>query len=431
MISAIKVLNSVTALGTDVSVGSDGIVNIASVETVDAYNLRGVSVTVPQTEQLGVVTVTPTEYNLTQYTFYINAFSMSTGLPKVINVSFVSSSGATPTSISNQARAIINADADLSVIASGTTTIVLTAKPTQPFFVVGGTVANIDSYSSASATTIFSGASGGSIVALLSAANGIAGRAVKGSVAYLQNKYAYSANGNALNYNELALLTSGFFYTEVVVNYITTTPSGSGAFKGEFSTLEAVVLVRANTDGSSTAFTTTNYADLLGSYGTITGLAAGYRVSGIPYTAASITASISGTIMTVTVGSGLFAGLALSGAGVSPNTQIVSQLTGVVGGAGTYLLNVPSTVASITITSGTVTIASNLATFTGATTIGMGILAGDFMVADPSGTPSSGYILALSAGASAGTYSNNRVFATNADETTVAYNIFKWRPLPV
>jgi hypothetical protein len=438
MISAIKVLNSVTALGTDVSVGSDGIVNIASVETVDAYNLRGVSVTVPQTEVSGIVTITPTEYNLTQYNFYINAFSMSTGLPKVINVSFVSSSGATPTSISNQARAIINADADLSVSASGTTTIVLTAKPTQPFFVVGGTVANIDSYSSASATTIFSGASGGSVVALLSATNtggagvGVAGRAVRGSVAYLQNKYAYSANGNTLTQSELALLTPGFFYTEVVINYITTTPSGSGAFKGEISTLEAVVLVRANTDGSSTAFTTTNYADLLGSYGTITGLQAGYRVSGIPYTAASVTAGISGTIMTVTVGSGLFAGLALSGASVSPNTQIVSQLTGVVGGAGTYLLNVPSTVApSSTITSGTVTIASNLATFTSATTIGMGILAGDFMVADPSGTPSSGYILALSAGASAGAYSNTRVFATNADETTVAYNIFKWRPLPV
>jgi hypothetical protein len=422
MISAIKVLNTVTALGTDVSVGSNGIVNIASAASADAYNVRGVSVTVPQTEVLGVVTVTPTAANNTVYTFYVNAFSMTTGLPKVVNVSFTSAATADATTISNQARAIINADTDLSVIASGTSTIVLTAKATQPFFVVGGTTANIDSYSSAGATTIATN---------LSAVNGTAGRAVRGSVAYLQNKYAYAAAGNALNYNELALLTSGFFYTEVVIDYISTTPSGSGAFKGEISTLQAVVLVRANSDGSSSVFTTTNYADLLGSYGTITGLAAGYRVEAIPYTAASVTAGISGTIMTVTVGSGLFAGLGLSGTSVSPNTQIVSQLTGTAGGAGTYLLNVPSTVASTTITSGTVTISSNLATFTGATTIGMGILAGDFMVADPSGTPSSGYILALSAGASAGAYSNTRVFATNADETTVAYNIFKWRPLPV
>jgi hypothetical protein len=274
MISAIKVLNSVTALGTDVSVGSDGIVNIASVETVDAYNLRGVSVTVPQTEVLGIVTITPTAASLAVYNFYINAFSLSTGLPKVLNVSFTSASGADATTISNQARAIINADTDLSVIASGTATIVLTAKATQPFFVVGGLLANVDSYSSASATTIATN---------LSAANGTAGRAVRGSVAYLQNKYAYSASGNALNYNELALLTSGFFYTEVVISYITTTPSGSGAFKGEISTLEAVVLVRANSDGSST-FTTTNYADLLGSYGTITGLSSGYRVSAVAIT---------------------------------------------------------------------------------------------------------------------------------------------------
>ena len=274
MISAIKVLNSVTALGTDVSVGSDGIVNIASVETVDAYNLRGVSVTVPQTEVLGIVTITPTAASLAVYNFYINAFSLSTGLPKVLNVSFTSASGADATTISNQARAIINADTDLSVIASGTATIVLTAKVSQPFFVVGGLLANIDSYSSAGATTIATN---------LSAANGTAGRAVRGSVAYLQNKYAYSASGNALNYNELALLTSGFFYTEVVISYITTTPSGSGAFKGEISTLEAVVLVRANSDGSST-FTTTNYADLLGSYGTITGLSSGYRVSAVAIT---------------------------------------------------------------------------------------------------------------------------------------------------
>lgn len=425
MISAIKVLNSVTALGTDVSVGSDGIVNIASVASTDAYNLRGVTVTVPQTEVSGVITITPTAANNTVYTFYINAFSMSTGLPKVATISFTSAASADATSISNQARAIINADTDLSVVASGTATIVLTAKTGQPFFVVGGTTANIDSYSSAGATTIF---------ANLSAANGTAGRAVRGSVAYLQTKYAYAAAGNALNYNELALLTSGFFYTEVVIEYISTTPSGSGAFKGEISTLQAVVLVRANTDGSSSVFTTTNYADLLGSYGTITGLQAGYRVSGIPYTAASVTAGVTGTIMTVSAGSGLFAGLALTGSNLSPNTQIVSQLTGTAGGAGTYLLNNAPTATiapGTTITSGTVTIASNLATFTSATTISMGILAGDFMVADPSGTPSSGYILALSAGGSAGVYSNTRVFATNADESAVAYNIFKWRPLPV
>jgi hypothetical protein len=335
MISAIKVLNSVTTLGTDVSVSSDGIVNVASVATVDAYDVRNVSVTVPQAEVSGVVTVTPQVFNLTVYSFYINAFSMSTGLPKVVNVSFVSSSGADATSISNQARAIINADSDLSVIASGTATIVLTAKPTQPFFVVGGTTANIDSYSGASSTIIFSGVnSGGSTVTILEAANtggaNIAGKAVRGSVAYLQNKYAYSANGNALNYNELALLTSGFFYTEVVISYISTTPSGSGAFKGEISTLEAVVLVRANTDGSSSVFTTTNYADLLGSYGTVTGLAAGYRVTGAALTSAITAGALNSTTQVQTV-TGALATVDVVGGDylVSVSTPVVSKVLGV------------------------------------------------------------------------------------------------------
>jgi hypothetical protein len=329
MISAIKVLNSVTALGTDVSVGSNGIVNIASVETVDAYNLRGVSVTVPQTEVLGVVTITPTAASLTEYNFYINAFSLSTGLPKVLNVFFTSASGADATTISNQARAIINADTDLSVIASGTATIVLTAKVSQPFFVVGGLLANIDSYSSASATTIATN---------LSAANGTAGRAVRGSVAYLQNKYAYSANGNTLTQSELALLTPGFFYTEVVINYITTTPSGSGAFKGEISTLEAVVLVRANSDGSSSVFTTTNYADLLGSYGTIPALAAGYRaVISAPATTTAAVTVTTGAIA-LSGGAATFATLgAQSGDYIVIGTDItaITGITGLTAGFGT------------------------------------------------------------------------------------------------
>jgi len=329
MISAIKVLNSVTALGTDVSVGSDGIVNIASVAAVDAYNLRNVSVTVPQTEVSGVITITPTAASLAVYTFYINAFSLSTGLPKVLNVSFTSASGADATTISNQARAIINADTDLSVIASGTATIVLTAKVSQPFFVVGGLLANVDSYSSASATTIATN---------LSAANGTAGRAVRGSVAYLQNKYAYSASGNALNYNELALLTSGYYYTEVVIDYITTTPSGSGAFKGEISTLEAVVLVRANTDGSSSVFTTTNYADLLGSYGTIPALAAGYRaVISAPATTTAAVTVTTGAIA-LSGGATTFATLgAQSGDYIVIGTDItaITGITGLTAGFGT------------------------------------------------------------------------------------------------
>lgn len=299
MISAIKVLNTVTALGTDVSVGSDGIVNIASVAAVDAYNVKNVTINLPAAEVPGVITITPTAANSTVYTFYVNGFSKSTGLPKVVNVSFTSAAAATATTISTQAKAIINADTDFSVAATGTATIVLTGATGFPFFTTGGTSAVVDSYSSVTAT----------IFANLSAANGTAGVAAKGTVALLQNKYAYATSGNALTYSDLANLTAGYYYTEVVIDYISTGYSGSGAFKGEISTLEAVVLVRANTTGTYanpvspalSDFTTTNYGDLLWTYGTITGLAAGYRVVGSALTTAITAGALNSTTQVQTI----------------------------------------------------------------------------------------------------------------------------------
>lgn len=69
-------------------------------------------------------------------------------------------------------------------------------------------------------------------------------------------------------------------------------------------------------------------------------------------TLASVTAAIAGTLLTVSaVGSGtLYAGQLLTGTGVSAGTTIVQQLTGTVGGVGTYLVSVSQTTASTTIT---------------------------------------------------------------------------------
>lgn len=317
MISAIKVLNTVTALGTDVSVGTDGIVNIASVATVDAYNVRNVTINLPAAEVPGVITITPTAANSTVYTFYVNGFSKSTGLPKVVNVSFTSAAAATATTISTQAKTIINADTDFSVAATGTATIVLTGATGFPFFTTGGTSAVVDSYSSVTAT----------IFANLSAANGTAGVAAKGTVALLQNKYAYATSGNALTYSDLANLTAGYYYTEVVIDYISTNYSGSGAFKGEISTLEAVVLVKFDT-GATTA-STTNYADLLGSYGTITGLAAGYRVVGSALTSAITAGALNSTTQVQTV-TGALATVDVVGGDylVSISTPVISKVLG-------------------------------------------------------------------------------------------------------
>lgn len=70
---------------------------------------------------------------------------------------------------------------------------------------------------------------------------------------------------------------------------------------------------------------------------------------------ASVTASISGTLMTVTViGSGtLYVGNMINGTGVTAGTMIMSQLTGTTGGTGTYVVSTSQTVTSTTITTNT------------------------------------------------------------------------------
>jgi hypothetical protein len=65
---------------------------------------------------------------------------------------------------------------------------------------------------------------------------------------------------------------------------------------------------------------------------------------------ATVTASISGTTMTVTLASGALAiGTALSATGVTAGTRIVRQLTGTAGGNGTYEVTISQTVSSRTI----------------------------------------------------------------------------------
>lgn len=67
---------------------------------------------------------------------------------------------------------------------------------------------------------------------------------------------------------------------------------------------------------------------------------------------ASVTASISGSVMTVSaVGSGtLYRGNLLSATGIAAGTMILAQLTGTTGGTGTYLVSGSQTLASTTIT---------------------------------------------------------------------------------
>ncbi len=72
----------------------------------------------------------------------------------------------------------------------------------------------------------------------------------------------------------------------------------------------------------------------------------------VTHAQASVTASFSGGVMTVTaVGSGtLYVGNTLSATSLTPGTVIISQLTGTTGGAGTYQVSGVQTLASTTVT---------------------------------------------------------------------------------
>jgi hypothetical protein len=102
--------------------------------------------------------------------------------------------------------------------------------------------------------------------------------------------------------------------------------------------------------------------------------------------ASSFTGVVSGTTLTAssvtgTIGLNQF----ISGTNVLPYTQILEQLTGTTGGAGTYKLNISQTVGSTTIT----TIASGVL-YIGAVVTGTGISAGTAVTAFVSGTGGAG-----------------------------------------
>lgn len=111
----------------------------------------------------------------------------------------------------------------------------------------------------------------------------------------------------------------------------------------------------------------------------------------------SVTGSIAGNVLTVTaVGSGtVVPGGTISGTGVATGTQVVSQLSGTTGGIGTYAVSIPEqTVASTTIsgTYGTLTVGGTVTgTFgVGQTLSGTGVVAGTAITALGTGTGGAG-----------------------------------------
>lgn len=117
---------------------------------------------------------------------------------------------------------------------------------------------------------------------------------------------------------------------------------GGGTSRPSF-TLDTVVGSTINITGNNVSFQNVQF---VGNFLSITGL--------FTPAIASVTASITGNVMNVTVvGSGtLYVGNTISGTGVTAGTVIIGQLTGTTGGIGTYQVSVTyaTAVASTTIT---------------------------------------------------------------------------------
>jgi hypothetical protein len=114
------------------------------------------------------------------------------------------------------------------------------------------------------------------------------------------------------------------------------------------------------------------------------GVLAGTTLTVLPV--ASVTASVSGTTMTVTAVStaGLAVGQFISGTGVQPGTRITAFGSGS-GGLGTYTVNISQTVASTTIT----TITSGVL-YVGAVISGTGVTVGTTVTSFNTGTGGAG-----------------------------------------
>jgi hypothetical protein len=388
-VTLLNVLNTVTALGTDVRVDANGYLNLQGTPAFKTSSISEVVITpyVPEVAQVSTVTIGSTPANAL-FSLSLICNDVNSGMITSVPFDITSDSSTSTTEIAAAFAAAINGMPELSVTATSTTTLVVTAKAGFPIFTL---VSNDSKLTVSSTAGVVGVGTGTSLIAQYP------------STAGYYNAGGFSAAANIVATNN---------YTQVLV----TSTTGSSA----------EILIK---------YDATNVGDLLGTYGTITGLKAGYRVTGIAYDATvTFTGSITGTVLTAaaTVTGTITVGDGLSGTGIAPGTFVTAQLTGTAGKDGTYSVNIAPTspTGSITITSGVVTIATNVATFTSATSISMGILPGDFIVGDPSGTPAIGYVLMLSADGTA-VYNNAVIYATNANVTAKGYNVFKWRALPL
>lgn len=249
-VTLLNVLNTVTALGTDAYVGSNGFLNLQGSPAFKASSINSMTVTpyVAEVAQVSTVTISTVTSNAL-YTMSLVCSDVNSGMVSSVPLTVTSDSTATNTEIAAAFAAAISSMPELSVTATSSTTLVVTAKPGFPIFTLVTSDAKLS----------------------ISTANGTVG---VGTGTSLIAKYPSTAGYyNAGGFAAASAIVATNTYTEVLIS------SATGS--------SAVILVKTGV---------ANYADLLGTYGTLTGLQAGYRVS---MAAASANASASNGVITI------------------------------------------------------------------------------------------------------------------------------------
>ena len=234
-VTLLNVLNTVTALGTDASVDANGYLNLQGTPAFKTSSIDSVVITpyaaeVPQQTTVTIATDSPNAL----YSLSLICNDVNSGMITSVPLTITTDSSTNATEICDAFRAAINSMPELSVTASGSSTLVVTAKAGFPTFTLSTTDAKM---------TIVTGTTG--VVGV-------------GTGTSLISTYPSTAGYfNAGGFTAASSIVATNNYAQVLV---TSTTGGS-----------AVILVNV---------AATNYPSLLGTFGTLTGLKAGYRVTG-------------------------------------------------------------------------------------------------------------------------------------------------------
>lgn len=274
MLTALSVLNTVTALGADVAVGTDGMLRIRGVnDPIDARLITSVVRQASVAQVLRVQTVTPsTVANNAVYTLVLNVFDTTTGSPIQVPVSVTSGASATANSISTLFVNAINSINGINVKAAlSTNDLQLTAT-------TGFAIFSISLPTNETKLTVNSASPAGT-------------QAVNTGAMLLNTYYAGGNFFLAGQFDAASSIESGSTYTSWSINYFDFGSKGASTNPNDLSR-QVMLLVKEGV---------TNVNTLNSDWGVLANLAAGYRA-----TIATVGANVAVTANVATRASGSF-----------------------------------------------------------------------------------------------------------------------------